>query len=168
MSAELSIWLIYALAATGIVAIALFLWNLACAPYRIASDHLATTSKERDEAVRNLEAARAEIPPSIMENDDLIRRSGRTVGKVSGAASLKDNVLSLAAVALSDRLNPGDSCTFQNFGLTYIGADKSYEATLAGRTERSLVNARFSVVSVGPTYVQCAVEKTKSRCYTGS
>lgn len=39
MMPELQVWLIYGLAATGLVFFTVFLWNLACAPYRIERDN---------------------------------------------------------------------------------------------------------------------------------
>ncbi len=38
MSEEFQVWWVYGLQATGVVAIALYLWNLACAPYRMERD----------------------------------------------------------------------------------------------------------------------------------
>lgn len=154
MSAELSIWLIYGLAATGLVAIALFSWNLACAPYRIARDTLVAASHERNEAVRDLDAARSEIPPSFRLADNVIRRDGFAIGEASGRIALNGQILSMEGVTLSAKLNKGDKCVFQNFVAAYDSADAEFEATIASRVERSLRNAKFSVVDVWPVYVQ--------------
>jgi hypothetical protein len=48
MNAEFQVWLVYGLAATGIVFLSLFAFNLACAPYRIERDSHKKTVLERD------------------------------------------------------------------------------------------------------------------------
>lgn len=64
MSEELEVWWVYVLQATGIVFLTLFLWNLACAPYRIErAARMAFEAENADlkskisSAKRNLTAA---------------------------------------------------------------------------------------------------------------
>ena len=78
MKAEFRVWLVYGLAATGFVFLALFAFNLACAPYRMERDaHLLTLTE--------VDRLRAQLPVRTKRrlNDEqkgllasAIRRSG--------------------------------------------------------------------------------------------
>ena len=54
MNAELQIWLIYGLAATGLVSVGLFGWNLLCTPFRMERDAHLRTIAERDQLLKQV------------------------------------------------------------------------------------------------------------------
>jgi hypothetical protein len=93
MTAEFDVWLVYGLAATGLVFLILFVFHLACAPYRIerdraarAEDHLAVSQGRLVEFQKR--------KPELLINMGTVSHGGRLPGGrifVSATATVENH-----------------------------------------------------------------------------
>lgn len=91
MSEELQVWWVYGLQATGVVALALYGWNLACAPHRIEREKRIATEAKYTRLQRQMPKSKAEQPAEFYtkkEREEIIDVATDFILSIETAKSL--------------------------------------------------------------------------------
>ena len=154
MMPEFQIWLVYGLAATGVVFISLFVWNLACAPYRIERERAESLVAERDHAVTSLTNARDAIPPKLSLMDANIRDGDRIVAISLASIRADGEDIMFEKLKSIHPLDVGKTYIFQNLTIDYAGCNAESSVSSGSVSSRTISEAKFKIERRGNLYVE--------------
>lgn len=155
MSGELHIWLIYGLAATGLVFLTLFAFNLACAPFRIERVRRIEAESENSRLSTEHEAALKTIPMRFRQLDGTLWDDERSVARVTGPISpgSNSNEIVFKRLTLIDDLIEGGCYYHNDMKLKYLTSGAEMIADMNGASSKSIGFATFKIVKQLPAYV---------------
>ena len=162
MSGELHTWVIYGLAATGIVAVGTFLLNLACAPFRIErEDRIVSDAKAADAAAR-LQNALNTSPPIIRPFDRHLRKNGVVVAAIEvGPIIDSEGIATFPAINSNEPITDKHQYQFDHLILSFLECDAVASMTLMGqKTSHSMTKARFQILRALPIFYEDDAAKT--------